>query len=269
MSAGNGDRERDLAERRARLLQLLELRLDEALEEETIPSGLAPEFRDPPAEEATAVPAPDSSPGQRVPETPDADRACDQYALWSSLTALSQETKLQGRAFRDLERRVGELLEREAAPPAPPSLLEATIRDLLGILIELRERMARNAHAAEQILSAAPPQKRRSWPWNRRQQEETAAILSATRAMLEGIDLALDGLRDHFDRLGLSEIECAGMEFNPSLMRAVEVVADDRLPDGTVAQVVRAGYTWNGELLRPADVRVARVPSVRQEAGSP
>ena len=35
------------------------------------------------------------------------DRRCDFYALWAGMTALTQEVKLQGRAFKELNDTLG------------------------------------------------------------------------------------------------------------------------------------------------------------------
>ena len=53
-------------------------------------------------------------------------------------------------------------------------------------------------------------------------------------------------------------IECVGEPFDPRRMNAVDVEETDRAAEGTVVFVYRAGYEWNGELYRPAQVRVAK-----------
>jgi molecular chaperone GrpE len=41
-------------------------------------------------------------------------------------------------------------------------------------------------------------------------------------------------------------------------MTAVDVEAVDSVPEGTVVEVYRNGYEWNGEVYRTAQVKVAR-----------
>ena len=48
-----------------------------------------------------------------------------------------------------------------------------------------------------------------------------------------------------------------GKAFDPALHEAVGTIADEELVPGTVAQVVRAGYGSDDEILRPAAVVVA------------
>lgn len=41
-------------------------------------------------------------------------------------------------------------------------------------------------------------------------------------------------------------------------MRAVDIEINGSVPEGTVIEVYRNGYEWNGEVYRPAQVKVAR-----------
>ena len=44
-------------------------------------------------------------------------------------------------------------------------------------------------------------------------------------------------------------------------MTAVEVEETDAVPEGTVVGVFRGGYEWEGQMYRPAQVKVARAKS--------
>ena len=77
----------------------------------------------------------------------------------------------------------------------------------------------------------------------------------ATRA--EGVRLALRGLWDIFRRHELERIEGDGMPFDPAIHEAVDTKATDRVPPGTVLNVVRVGYMLGKQLVRPAMVRVS------------
>jgi len=78
-------------------------------------------------------------------------------------------------------------------------------------------------------------------------------------------DAVVEGLRAIHKRLagvikaqGITPLESVGQQFDPALHEAVGVIeANDGKP-GTVIDEVSRGYLWNGELLRPARVRVAR-----------
>ena len=55
-------------------------------------------------------------------------------------------------------------------------------------------------------------------------------------------------------------IECEGELFDPQCMSAVDIEETSDVSEGTVTSVYRTGYEWNGEVYRPAEVRVARLP---------
>ena len=67
------------------------------------------------------------------------------------------------------------------------------------------------------------------------------------------------GMTDEaLEQFGVREIRCEGQRFDPRLMQAVDVEVAQDMEDGAVLEVYRPGYTWNGEVLRPAQVKVAR-----------
>jgi len=48
-------------------------------------------------------------------------------------------------------------------------------------------------------------------------------------------------------------------------MTAVDIEETNSVPNGTVVEIYRNGYEWNGEVYRTAQVKVARTP-VRKSA---
>lgn len=59
------------------------------------------------------------------------------------------------------------------------------------------------------------------------------------------------------NRRGVECIEVAG-KFNPAKHKAIRTMDDDSVDELTVRQVIRNGYTFNGKVVRPAEVIVAR-----------
>jgi molecular chaperone GrpE len=55
---------------------------------------------------------------------------------------------------------------------------------------------------------------------------------------------------------GLDKIESMGKEFDPLYHEAIEEVKSKE-PKGTIVEEVLAGYIFNGEVLRPARVKVS------------
>lgn len=76
----------------------------------------------------------------------------------------------------------------------------------------------------------------------------------------EGVDLTLKGLLDAFEKHGITRSNPLGEKFDHHLHQAVVQIEDHAHPPGTVVQVMQAGYTLNGRLLRPAMVGVAKAP---------
>lgn len=73
-----------------------------------------------------------------------------------------------------------------------------------------------------------------------------------------GVDMTARELQIVFDRHGIKTLEPLGEKFDHNLHQAMFEVPDSGEPDGTVVQVIAAGYTIGGRLLRPAMVGVAK-----------
>jgi molecular chaperone GrpE len=56
---------------------------------------------------------------------------------------------------------------------------------------------------------------------------------------------------------GVTPIESVGANFDPRLHEAIESLQGGSDEPGTVVEELQRGYRWDGELLRPARVRVA------------
>ena len=75
--------------------------------------------------------------------------------------------------------------------------------------------------------------------------------------MLRGLDLVYKQLLDILGRFGLKVIEAKGQAFDPNFHQAISTVASDDVPENTVVEEFRRGYTLNGKLLRAAMVAVS------------
>jgi molecular chaperone GrpE len=68
-------------------------------------------------------------------------------------------------------------------------------------------------------------------------------------------------LAEAFQREGLERIEASpGTVFDPNEHEAVLTIPTADVPEGSVVEVLQAGYLHGGRLLRPARVAVARAP---------
>ncbi len=250
---------------RQRLRERFESWLDEVLARPEPPAGVAADLlAELEAEEADAVGA---APG-------------DLYSLWSAMTGLTQEVKLQGRAFQrltgelaplaDLGPALDEGRERheealtEARQVAEKALGERTRREALTarrqtieVLLDLRDRLARGRETARAHLEAIPD----APPWPLRLSGHRAGweqFAAATEALAKGYALSLERLEEELDRLGVQALESLGHTFDPHTMTAVDIEVVPPRADGKVLEVYRPGYACQGDVLRPARVKVGR-----------
>lgn len=75
--------------------------------------------------------------------------------------------------------------------------------------------------------------------------------------LMEGVRLTSYQLDQLLGNEGVKQIEAVGQPFNPHLEEAIQSVNDPNVPDHTVVQEVRKGYTYADEVLRPAQVIVS------------
>ena len=212
---------------RSEILQRFEQFLDAAMAKEGPPEGI-------PAEFLAGDAAPDSS-------------LTDWYTMWAAMTALTQEVKLQGRAFKHLSESLAADAERRGR------------KESLGALLEMRERLLRGLEGVRGGEQLQPGFWDRvlAWVWPQRWRQVEHAIAVA-RSLEDGYRLSLAHLDDVLFEFQVQPIECEGRPFDPRRMNAVDVEETDRAAEGTVLFVYRVGYEWNGELYRPAQVRVAK-----------
>lgn len=88
--------------------------------------------------------------------------------------------------------------------------------------------------------------------------ERSRAQADRPPAWGDGIDLIERKLRNALEVAGLSEIKAIGHSFDPTFHEAVTHEPSDAHFEGEVIGQIRAGYCFNGRVLRPAMVRVAK-----------
>jgi molecular chaperone GrpE len=77
-----------------------------------------------------------------------------------------------------------------------------------------------------------------------------------TEGIIEGVKLTEYQLNQILSQEGVQRIEAEGKPFDPADEEAVQTVHDPNTADHQVVQVVRDGYTYRDEVLRPAQVIV-------------
>lgn len=73
---------------------------------------------------------------------------------------------------------------------------------------------------------------------------------------LEGFKLMYKQIKDLLSKFEVSEIDCLGKEFDPSLEQAVVVDHNDEFASGAVTCVLQKGYMYKDRVLRVAMVKV-------------
>lgn len=238
---------------RERLLQAFAAWLDRVLEAETPPLGLT-------ADLVSAL--------HNGDPLPPVDGKYDLHSLWAAMISLTQEVRLQGRTFKQLNDTLSRSLERAAADGrgegavgegAAGGTMEPARQ--IDILLDLRDRVERGRatarRAAEELDPKRLPRLRRWLGAGKDYARRTQEIFTA---LFEGYDLTLDRLDEALLDLNVSVIVCENRPFDPQTMTAVETAKTDAVEEGTVLEVYRNGYEWEGEVYRPAQVKVARSP---------
>lgn len=260
--------------RRDAIIAMFTSWLDGVLEDESPPDGAA-------AELLSVI---EGKPLDAAPE------ACGEYEIWSALTALTQDVKLQGRAFRDLTEAISPLQESLAALAAreaedhsaslqaaiaaleasqaglerriEAAATDAAWREILDLLLDLRDRLFRGCDGLQSVLNHLREScgERRWSHWFSGRRDAMEEALKPLDAIEQGNALILESLDESLALIGIHEIPAEDRPFDSSAMRAVQVEVRDDLPEGTVSVVHRRGYTWRGTTCRLAEVTVTRRP---------
>jgi molecular chaperone GrpE len=256
------------AQIRERIVRQFEAWLDEILQGERPVEGMAAQV----LAQLTTEPAA-GAPGA-------AEAGCDLYSLWSVVTAMVEETRLQGRAFKQLHDSLGPMQELVGSVDATlqryaasldqqdqginESTRQAVLKDVLVTLIDVRDRLIRGADSANTWLEQAQQIPRsglatRLW---RKIFPPPARVPTphqeAVRSLLKGYHLGQEVVDEALLRFGVRPMDCLGRPFDPGTMKAVDLETQSDADDGTVLEIYRQGYWWNEAVYRPAEVKVAR-----------
>src|ERR1035438_9470334 len=227
---------------REEIVRRFEAVLDAALASENPPAGIDADILESVLNDSSDQAAKDQ----------DNARACDSYALWAAMTALTQEIKLQGRAFQELNRTLATQTEKIADElRAVYAERERTLRreterrsrkDVLGALIDLRDRLARGRGSAgfpEEESAAAdgagwlPRMLRKTFS-----RRPAGAAAAAVGALIRGYELGIERLDQTLDEFNAREIPCQGQSFDPRRMNAIDRQESGAVPEGTVIEEI-------------------------------
>ncbi len=214
--------------------------------------------------------------------------------LVEEFTALRHEIKLQTRGSRNLEERLESALAslddaaksiRSVPPSERPTSSPASEKPLIVALTELDEALDRGRQQWEKSSAALTGgrdstllacldetysrlswwKRRMSWLYYRQARQEVEAQETRLRqerqslfnVLMDGQGLIQQRLRRSMTNVGVVRIRAVGQAVDPEQMIVVDVV-DVEGPPGQVVDELRPGYTWQGQVLRPAEVRAIR-----------
>lgn len=193
--------------------------------------------------------------GEEPPDDP--GETADLFSVLVEMAALRSEVRTESRLVKEaLEQFRGVFnslqasqatLQRELdrARTEARDQAQSALRPLLLDVIDLRDRLV-----AALTLSAAARPRWRDCLW-RRDRSGMAAWQEGLRMTLQRLDQVLLDRRVVATRL-------AGLPFDPRLARAIGTAADSTVAEGTVIKEVRAGFLWDDQVLRTAEVIVSK-----------
>jgi len=85
----------------------------------------------------------------------------------------------------------------------------------------------------------------------------SAHSCDSAEALVQGVEMTLKKLRKVLENEGVSPIECLGKPFDPTKNDAIANVEREDVPECTVVEEIRKGYTLREKVIRPSIVKVS------------
>lgn len=212
-----------------------------------------------------------------------------------AFTALRQELKLQVRSGRETQQAFSEGLQRleqrleqrlaavQNSPATAATTPSSESRKLAEAIADIDENLQRAVESLSKSLPAtkAPPTWLASFdaavagaPWLARtfgsslfsnlrkifeQAElETRAPEKSQSTTIQGFELLMARVRRQMQQAEIERIDVLGKPFDAEIMNAIDMIDASSVPQAHVAEQLRPAYRWHGNLLRYADVRLAK-----------
>jgi molecular chaperone GrpE len=194
----------------------------------------------------------------------------DLYSLFVEMAGLRSEVRTESRLVKealDQFRGVFDTLrasqatvrqELERARAEARDQARAALRPLLLDVIDLRDRLL----AA--LKFSGPPQT--GWLDRLTRRRAISRNASGGEAWREGLRMTLSRLDQVLLVRHVVAQRLEGQPFDPRIARIVGTSADSAAPDGTVIEEVRAGFLWDDQVLRTAEVIVSKAATQTGES---
>jgi molecular chaperone GrpE len=170
-----------------------------------------------------------------------------------------------------------ELANKDAQAPDPAAQASAELTALVAENSDMRDRLLRTMADMENLRRRTEREKADTSRYaisnfardvltvgdNLRRTIEhvpadAAAQDPALKSFLDGVELTERELLNVLERHGVTRIDPVGQRFDPNCHQAMYEVQNPDVPEGTVVDVMQAGYVIGDRCLRPALVAVAK-----------
>lgn len=79
---------------------------------------------------------------------------------------------------------------------------------------------------------------------------------------VKGVEMTAADLKAALSKLGVSEVPCQGVPFDPFVHEALSSEETSEVPEGHIFRVFKKAYKLHDKVIRPAQVVVAKKPTV-------
>ena len=186
----------------------------------------------------------DSGEGVRVQETQDAPSLKPKY-----VEELEARTRAAEQTAKDVQTR-----------------FEQVRAELKRETDEIRQRLARTADERAAREKAAFVGALLPVMDNLQRAMEAAEGGGSLETLMDGLRGTISGFESALTSAGVEPVSATGVQFDPELHEAVDIVEVEPERDGLVTAEYSRGYRMGGQLLRPARVQVGRAKAGAQTA---
>jgi len=197
-------------------------------------------------------------------ETPEAASEGDDHRPKFSRKQILERFAEKNSAIGKLQKEKSTLEKERATWAAEKSALEAQVK-------ESKDKWLRSAAEFENY------RKRTAKEWELlKQQSRTEVILEVLNSLddferafavvehgkddefVKGVRLIYNNLLSVLQKMGVAEVDSLHQPFDPTRHMAIGQIETDETASGNVAKVITKGYIFNGSVIRPAHVIVAK-----------
>lgn len=90
------------------------------------------------------------------------------------------------------------------------------------------------------------------------EQAEKNVEVNNLESVVAGLKLIQSNFRNFLKNEGVETIDCIGRKFDPDFHEVLEQEEAATVEEGTILEELQKGYTFNGEVIRPAKVKIAK-----------